>query len=140
MQKNTNFCNAVTEYVLRLDGLLKMHLSINFGIKITHTILLPIVKCISKVILSEKLYEFFLAWNTVAFLKCTYFQSLSHCVFCKKNPYYIIYATHWFKISTKTMKDVCKEKSNKKRIFFGFEIYHQKHFLRWKEIIIINIV
>ena len=61
MQKNTNFCNAVTEYVLRLDGLLKMHLSINFGIKITHTILLPIVKCISKVILSEKLYEFFLA-------------------------------------------------------------------------------
>ena len=36
MQKNTNFCNAVTEYVLRLDGLLKMHFSIKFGIKITH--------------------------------------------------------------------------------------------------------
>ena len=36
------------------------------------------------------------------------------------------------------MKEVCKEKSNKKRIFFGFEIYHQKHFLRWKEIIIIK--
>ena len=80
------------EYVLRLDGVLKMHWIWNKS----YTYLQIVKKkCISKVILSEKLYEF-LAWNTVAFLKCTHFQSLSHCVFCKKNPYYIIYARHWF--------------------------------------------